>query len=522
VGEERGFADEHPEIQNILKAMNWEARLEAARVLRKAALAKRILERNAVEPVEELPVTAEISQITGAEWRVDSEAETEEDLCEGPRALKGLSGEERLEEALARRKEVLSQQTVGQNSLESAEPRISGSDACQNSEHESINHDRGNHSMLGAKEKPALQPLRVEPASFSNSFRAPKNGLVETNHRANGVASRLALGSGIGLGIGMSIILGVSILDIGPKLLTTGVSVQTLGGAQANAEASLQETNVLNSFSTGQSGALFSSNKKASLGPSPKVSISNPPPLSHIVILSTQIQPRRISQPEGNVTQPAPILQPPAVRDAEPYVQVAFLRPSYLRQTPELAPQVSGKENSQPRPMAPATLVKAVRAVPILDLDFPSETERDIASLAIAVPLASPDTRISGADAFEAVIYAPSTLAEKEVNIVAADLRETGIYLGRVNRVNYKVSTKQVRFFYQEDAELALALAQRIGAQARDFTNYRPSPPGGSIEIFLAGKGKRVVRRTPHRTQFVSDAIRLRNKIVRTLGIPER
>ena len=83
--------------------MNWEARLEAALVLRKAALAKRRLERNAVEPSEERPVTADIFQNTGLELRVDSDTGTEEEQSECPRALKALSGAERLDEALARR-----------------------------------------------------------------------------------------------------------------------------------------------------------------------------------------------------------------------------------------------------------------------------------------------------------------------------------------------------------------------------------------------------------------------------------
>ncbi len=502
--------------------MNWEARLEAARVLRKAALAKRKLEQNAAETSEERPITAEIFQNTGLERRVDSEAGTEERQSETPRAQNALSGAERLEEALARRKEVLSQKLVDQDASETADARIFGSDSCQESKHESINHDRSNLSTLGAKDTPTLRPLRVEPASFSDSVRTPEDGFVATNHRVNGFTSRLALGTGIGFGIGMSIILGVSILDTGPELPTIKDSVLTVGVPHAISQASFQETNVLNSITKGHSVALLSSEEKAPLPLGPEVKSWNPPPMSQTVIPSNRIELPQMLQPGVNVVQPVPILQSPAVHDSEPISQVMSPRLSYLKKSRELALQASGKEVPLPRPMEPTNSVNPFRAVPLLDLEFASETESDIASLAVAVPLALPDTRISGVDAYKAVINAPSTLDEEEVNLVAADVRETGMSLGRINRVNYKVSTNQVRFFHQDDAELALALAQHIGAQARDFTNYRPSPPAKSIEIFLTGNGKPVARRTPHRTKFVSDAIRLRNKIVRTLGIPER
>lgn len=259
-----------------------------------------------------------------------------------------------------------------------------------------------------------------------------------------------------------------------------------------------------------------------SLPPGPKLNSSNPPPTSHIVFAPNPIELPQILQPGVNVVQPAPILQSSAVHDSEPISRVVSPRPGYLKESLELALLVSGKEKTLPRPMEPTTLAKEIRATPLLDLQIGSGSEDGIASLAVAAPLSLPDTRISGADAYEAVINAPSTLAEQEVNFVAADVLETGMSLGRINRVNYKVSTKQVRFFHQEDAELALALAEHIGAQARDFTNYRPSPSAGSIEIFLVGNGKPVTHRASRRNKFASNAIRLRNNIVRMLRIPER
>jgi hypothetical protein len=34
---------------------------------------------------------------------------------------------------------------------------------------------------------------------------------------------------------------------------------------------------------------------------------------------------------------------------------------------------------------------------------------------------------------------------------------------------------------------VALALAEALGAQARDFTDYRPRPRPGTVEMWLAG-----------------------------------
>ncbi len=592
MGEESGFAELDLEIQDTLREMNWEARLEEARALRKEALAKRKLEQDALGSSRGQPLYADLRQITEPEYFLDSEVDAVEERPESPFAPSGL---ERLEEAIALHRGVHTEQMLEEGALESVDEHRRSSDSRQSLECNSLNYSQGGVSVKDAKDQPTLVPSPVEN-SFSQSGGLKKIELAANNGLFNGVAFRLALGLGFGLGIGLSVVLGLSILEIQPKLRATEDLVLPVEELQATTAASVQGSNVPIIPPLGRSEAPYSIDELTSFALGSKMSSSNPSLLSNIVFLSTQVGPTRLSRPAWNAAMEAPILQSPTVRDVEPVVQrlptriyyqlripqadspvfdedlgsvfrlipdaspkvkpIASipklsvdldveprapnmsLHPDYLKTSPELALLVSGDENSALRSLEPIASTDTIRASPLLIAAIAFETETKIAWLDINVPAtaieAGPDKEVQtaankpdslrvtnalilGAEAYEAVLNAPSTLTEEEIGIVAASVRETGMSLDGVNRVNFKISAKQVRFFYSDDAKLASAVAQHIGAQARDFTDYRPSPPVGSIEIYLAGKGNSVARKAPRRKKSISEAERLRSKIVRRL-----
>ena len=102
----------------------------------------------------------------------------------------------------------------------------------------------------------------------------------------------------------------------------------------------------------------------------------------------------------------------------------------------------------------------------------------------------------------EVQLHAPETVLPAEVGLMVSDLDARGFDVGDPKRVALTISSTQVRYFHPEDAAAAGALAELLFAEARDFTTYRPSPPPGRVEVWLAGRAERTERRAtaPRRT----------------------
>jgi amino acid permease len=66
-------------------------------------------------------------------------------------------------------------------------------------------------------------------------------------------------------------------------------------------------------------------------------------------------------------------------------------------------------------------------------------------------------------------------------------LSAAGYAVDRTVRVDFRISQTNVRYFHPEDAELAAGVAEAVAGTARDFTDYRPSPDPGTIEVWLEG-----------------------------------
>ncbi|PWK49840.1 hypothetical protein C8D95_1215 [Silicimonas algicola] len=94
--------------------------------------------------------------------------------------------------------------------------------------------------------------------------------------------------------------------------------------------------------------------------------------------------------------------------------------------------------------------------------------------------------RIRGGDLLFVRIVIPETVPDLRAAEVFLVVEDAGIE-NRISRVNYRVGETHVRFYHEGDAAVAAALAQMIGTEEKDFTSFRPTPPAGTLEVFLAG-----------------------------------
>lgn len=137
----------------------------------------------------------------------------------------------------------------------------------------------------------------------------------------------------------------------------------------------------------------------------------------------------------------------------------------------------------------------------------------------------TPTTRFPGLDI---LVWAPQATSDERVAEVEQSLKEAGFAIDPANRLDIRITQDQVRYFQPSSAEAAAILANAIGARLRDFTNFRPAPPEGTIEVWLRGEEAappaptRVVRapRPPRQTQAQREEqqlLQLRNRLIQTL-----
>ncbi|MBF9031606.1 hypothetical protein HKCCE3408_14485 [Rhodobacterales bacterium HKCCE3408] len=134
-----------------------------------------------------------------------------------------------------------------------------------------------------------------------------------------------------------------------------------------------------------------------------------------------------------------------------------------------------------------ATVDDPVTAViPAALSTIPAGLSRDIGATgapAVTDHVTYPD--IPGADFVILHIFAADSVGDD----VVAELQDTvdGLRLPvvAVNRVDYRISENQVRYYDDRSAEAADIVARTIGARARDFTASGVNPEPGTIEIYI-------------------------------------
>ena len=117
----------------------------------------------------------------------------------------------------------------------------------------------------------------------------------------------------------------------------------------------------------------------------------------------------------------------------------------------------------------------------------------------------------SDAGRIKAALFAPALVDKDQIAEYYGLLLETGYTVADPKSVGFAISSDQVRYFYPEDAAAARALAEAIGARVRDFTDFRPQPEEGTIEVWMSGKsGKAAPAKPRNRAPSQLDVVRQR------------
>ncbi len=120
-------------------------------------------------------------------------------------------------------------------------------------------------------------------------------------------------------------------------------------------------------------------------------------------------------------------------------------------------------------------------------------------------------------DDIRLVLQIPDKVGDSRVAEYKDAAEAAGLTVDRVIRTSFTISGTNVRYYHERDAEAAKFIADTMGARARDFTSFRPTPKLGLIEIYAEGKSTprpRVVQpRVP--TQVARQAEPKRYRIIR-------
>ena len=154
--------------------------------------------------------------------------------------------------------------------------------------------------------------------------------------------------------------------------------------------------------------------------------------------------------------------------------------------------QPAGPDGPDPAPRA----IEPPPVAPQVSSPDPAE-----ASVASAASLPQPETapvQAPGALGPSRVnVMAPESVADVDLTATITGLQGAGFQLGDSVRVSFQVSKNHVRFYHASDRTAAEALAERIGGEARDFTDSDVNPPEGMIELWLQGSGQTVAAAKP-------------------------
>jgi hypothetical protein len=268
----------------------------------------------------------------------------------------------------------------------------------------------------------------------------------------------------------------------------------------------------------------------------PVVSFADPAPLAGPVLpAETAVPPATVAEASAEETAPPRLSEiaadAPALAAATPFLPVVpgldlslpdpalsqiADTPTVNRPTPFAAvrSRIAAIEDGTLMPIAPDGLVNVALAPPA-PLEVPTAGAQDL-------------NATEGFDGIFVRVAVPGTVPDPDVEALVGVLQDVGLGDGRFTRVNFTVTETHVRYYLPEDAEAAATLGEIIGAEVRDHTSFRPRPPDGTLEIYIAGESSAAPPRAsapqrsaaPQRAQAPApedEMTRMRNNILNRL-----
>ncbi len=172
---------------------------------------------------------------------------------------------------------------------------------------------------------------------------------------------------------------------------------------------------------------------------------------------------------------------PDATAEGLPVIVVGLpMRPEAMTEAPQAIDRSNAVDAAAPPASLPAPGAVQIALAP--STDGPDRP--------IAAPGLPPQPEI---ERHPVVVFAPATLADDRVVLVAGALDAAGFDSDEARRVPFTVKTSHVRYYHAADAELAADVARAITGQARDFTSGADRPPPGTIEVWLEGRAPQSV-----------------------------
>jgi len=114
-------------------------------------------------------------------------------------------------------------------------------------------------------------------------------------------------------------------------------------------------------------------------------------------------------------------------------------------------------------------------------------------------------------------IFAPSSVDEDILDTTQSVAERLNLSVQAVNRVTYRISRSQVRYYDLDSADAAERLAAQIDAIPRDFTTSDVNAPPGTLEIYLAGRSvvaQSLSATASPRAEPTNDLDSLRNSVI--------
>ncbi|MGI9393693.1 MAG: hypothetical protein ACR2OY_03535, partial [Boseongicola sp.] len=150
---------------------------------------------------------------------------------------------------------------------------------------------------------------------------------------------------------------------------------------------------------------------------------------------------------------------------------------------------------------SPAQVIPAtVELPPLIDVSPPARfvgPPSVLSEVPPARPISAepPAIAVPEISLLDIVLHVPTRARQSDAQELIAAATGAGFEIGTVRPAGFNISRTNIRYFHDSDAASAGALASAINARLRDFTDFRPPPDPGVVEVWLEGRG------TPQRGQ---------------------